>query len=55
MIDDNEVRRKFQQFGDVKSVMPIGDRAEYDAFPFLLPWLFMFISVSDMSNIMTCG
>ncbi|KAG2756300.1 hypothetical protein P692DRAFT_201836289 [Suillus brevipes Sb2] len=28
-IDDNEVRRKFQQFGDVKSVMPVGDRAEY--------------------------
>ncbi|KAI0050627.1 hypothetical protein FA95DRAFT_1486941 [Auriscalpium vulgare] len=25
-IDDNEVRRKFQQFGDVKSVRPIGDR-----------------------------
>ena len=29
MIDDNEVRRKFQQFGDVKSVMPVGDRTEY--------------------------
>jgi transcription initiation factor TFIID subunit 15 len=27
-IDDNEVRRKFQQFGDVKSVTPVGDRAE---------------------------
>lgn len=27
-IDDNEVRRKFQQFGDVKSVMPVGDRAD---------------------------
>ncbi|TFK77507.1 RNA-binding domain-containing protein [Pluteus cervinus] len=25
-IDDGEVRRKFQQFGDVKSVMPVGDR-----------------------------
>ncbi|KAF9490755.1 RNA-binding domain-containing protein [Pleurotus eryngii] len=24
-IDDNEVRRKFQQFGDVKSVTPVGD------------------------------
>jgi len=28
-IDDNEVRRKFQQFGDVKSVTPVGDRTEY--------------------------
>ena len=28
-IDDNEVRRKFQQFGDVKSVNPVGDHAEY--------------------------
>ncbi|KAG8219409.1 hypothetical protein J3R82DRAFT_331, partial [Butyriboletus roseoflavus] len=28
IIDDNEVRRKFQQFGDVKSVMPVGDRAD---------------------------
>ncbi|EGO31131.1 hypothetical protein SERLADRAFT_444710, partial [Serpula lacrymans var. lacrymans S7.9] len=27
-IDDNEVRRKFQQFGDVKSVRPIGDRGD---------------------------
>ncbi|KAF8628245.1 hypothetical protein AX15_004020 [Amanita polypyramis BW_CC] len=27
-IDDNEVRRKFQQFGDVKSVTPIGDRID---------------------------
>ncbi len=27
-IDDNEVRRKFQQFGDVRSVRPVGDRAE---------------------------
>jgi len=27
-IDDNEVRRKFQQFGDVKSVNPVGDRTE---------------------------
>ena len=27
-IDDNEVRRKFQQFGDVKSVQPVGDRTE---------------------------
>ncbi|KAG2118156.1 uncharacterized protein F5147DRAFT_742805 [Suillus discolor] len=27
-IDDNEVRRKFQQFGDVKSVTPVGDRAD---------------------------
>ncbi|ETW86795.1 hypothetical protein HETIRDRAFT_456674 [Heterobasidion irregulare TC 32-1] len=27
-IDDNEVRRKFQQFGDVKSVRPIGDRMD---------------------------
>jgi len=25
-IDDGEVRRKFQQFGDVKSVRPVGDR-----------------------------
>ena len=30
-IDHNEVRRKFQQFGDVKSVTPMDDRAEYDA------------------------
>ncbi|KAF9270823.1 hypothetical protein L218DRAFT_952893 [Marasmius fiardii PR-910] len=28
MIDDNEVRRKFQQFGDVKSVQPVGDRID---------------------------
>ncbi|KAG6380774.1 hypothetical protein JVT61DRAFT_5158 [Boletus reticuloceps] len=28
VIDDNEVRRKFQQFGDVKSVMPVGDRTD---------------------------
>ena len=28
-IDDNEVRRKFQQFGDVKSVRPVGERPEY--------------------------
>ncbi|CAL1694305.1 unnamed protein product [Somion occarium] len=27
-IDDNEVRRKFQQFGDVKSVRPSGDRTD---------------------------
>jgi hypothetical protein len=27
-IDDNEVRRKFQQFGDVKAVTPSGDRDE---------------------------
>ncbi|KIL71617.1 hypothetical protein M378DRAFT_182993 [Amanita muscaria Koide BX008] len=27
-IDDNEVRRKFQQFGDVKSVSPVGDRID---------------------------
>ncbi|KAF8910020.1 hypothetical protein CPB84DRAFT_1764381 [Gymnopilus junonius] len=27
-IDDNEVRRKFQQFGDVKSVTPVGDRID---------------------------
>ncbi|KAI9057032.1 hypothetical protein FKP32DRAFT_1598516 [Trametes sanguinea] len=27
-IDDEEVRRKFQQFGDVKSVRPIGDRPD---------------------------
>ncbi|KAF9469696.1 hypothetical protein BDZ94DRAFT_1243047 [Collybia nuda] len=27
-IDDNEVRRKFQQFGDVKSVKPVGDRID---------------------------
>ncbi|OAX42095.1 hypothetical protein K503DRAFT_407448 [Rhizopogon vinicolor AM-OR11-026] len=28
VIDDNEVRRKFQQFGDVKSVTSVGDRAD---------------------------
>jgi hypothetical protein len=29
-IDDEEVRRKFQQFGDVKSIRPMGDaRNEY--------------------------
>lgn len=28
-IDDNEVRRKFQQFGDVKAVKPVGDRTEW--------------------------
>ncbi|KAG6846084.1 hypothetical protein H0H87_006448 [Tephrocybe sp. NHM501043] len=27
-LDDNEVRRKFQQFGDVKSVQPVGDRSD---------------------------
>lgn len=27
-IDDNEVRRKFQQFGDVRSVRAVGDRLE---------------------------
>ncbi|GLB35752.1 putative RNA recognition motif containing protein [Lyophyllum shimeji] len=27
-LDDNEVRRKFQQFGDVKSVSPVGDRPD---------------------------
>ncbi|KII94041.1 hypothetical protein PLICRDRAFT_414103 [Plicaturopsis crispa FD-325 SS-3] len=27
-IDDNEVRHKFQQFGDVKSVRPVGDRPD---------------------------
>ncbi|KAF5392462.1 hypothetical protein D9757_002245 [Collybiopsis confluens] len=27
-IDDNEVRRKFQQFGDVKAVLPVGDRID---------------------------
>ncbi|KAE9409250.1 RNA-binding domain-containing protein [Gymnopus androsaceus JB14] len=27
-IDDNEVRRKFQQFGDVKSIQPVGDRMD---------------------------
>ncbi|ESK96238.1 rna recognition motif domain containing protein [Moniliophthora roreri MCA 2997] len=28
MIDENEVRRKFQQFGDVKSIQPVGDRID---------------------------
>ncbi|KAF5384968.1 hypothetical protein D9615_001162 [Tricholomella constricta] len=27
-LDDNEVRRKFQQFGDVKTVKPVGDRPD---------------------------
>ncbi|KAJ7755061.1 hypothetical protein DFH07DRAFT_903996 [Mycena maculata] len=27
-IDDNEVRHKFQQFGDVKTVKPVGDRSD---------------------------
>jgi hypothetical protein len=27
-IDDGELRRKFQQFGDIKSIRPIGDRFE---------------------------
>jgi transcription initiation factor TFIID subunit 15 len=31
-IDDNEVRRKFQQFGDVKAVKPVGDRIELRSF-----------------------
>ena len=30
-IDDNEVRRKFQQFGDVKAVTSSGDRNELSA------------------------
>ena len=34
-IDDGEVRRKFQQFGDVKSVRPVGDR--HELVEFLLP------------------
>ena len=29
VIDDGEVRRKFQQFGDVKSVRPAGERHEF--------------------------
>jgi hypothetical protein len=29
VIDDGEVRRKFQQFGDVKSVRPAGERHEW--------------------------
>jgi hypothetical protein len=32
-IDDNEVRRKFQQFGDVKIVKPVGDRTEFVIHP----------------------
>ena len=28
VIDDDEVRRKFQQFGEVKSIRPVGDRPE---------------------------
>lgn len=28
-VDDNEVRRKFQQFGDVKSIQSVGDRVEW--------------------------
>ena len=28
LIDDGEVRRKFQQFGEVKSVRPVSDRNE---------------------------
>jgi transcription initiation factor TFIID subunit 15 len=27
-IDDNEVRLKFQQFGEIKSVNPVDDHAE---------------------------
>ncbi|KAH7881176.1 uncharacterized protein C8R40DRAFT_22447 [Lentinula edodes] len=27
-VDDNEVRRKFQQFGDVKSIQSVGDRID---------------------------
>ena len=27
-IDENEVRRMFQQFGDVKSVRPVGERID---------------------------
>lgn len=27
-IDDNEVRRKFQAFGDIKSIRPVNDRIE---------------------------
>jgi hypothetical protein len=29
VIDDGEVRRKFQQFGDVKSVRPAAERHEF--------------------------
>jgi hypothetical protein len=32
-IDDGEVRRKFQQFGDVKSVRPAGERHELVSSP----------------------
>ena len=28
-IDDNELRRRFQQFGDVKSIAPMDNRPEY--------------------------
>ena len=28
-IDDGEVRRKFQQFGDVKEIRLVGERPEY--------------------------
>ncbi|KAF7970868.1 hypothetical protein HWV62_22684 [Athelia sp. TMB] len=28
-IDDNELRRRFQQFGDVKSIVPMDNRPEY--------------------------
>lgn len=31
-IDDTEVRRKFQAFGDIKSVRPANDRVEYVLF-----------------------
>lgn len=36
-IDENEVRRKFQQFGEVKSVRPCGDRPEYVLFFLAFP------------------
>lgn len=58
-IDDNEVRRKFQQFGDVKSVTPVGDHiAEYvispGSFVFQNKALIIFMfAAHDMLNFMT--
>jgi transcription initiation factor TFIID subunit 15 len=52
-IDDNEVRRKFQQFGDVKSVQPVGDRIELSISQILVKVMCIdLFQVLDTSNSM---
>ena len=53
-IDDNEVRRKFQQLGDVKEVRPAGEREEY-GFPQPCDICLILYTVSVMLNFTTRG